>query len=248
MSTVGWVFDLFRGQPKYAVGPDGRMALTDHLREVRARLFRSVIVLVVAFIVALFFYDVLLDFIAKPYRDADRHAGRRQGQAVRAGGQRHQRRPDAAAQAVRGGGGRRLGAVLALPDLGVHRPRPARPREEVVAGRGGDRRPAVLRRGGPRLLRAAQGSCGADRVRARRRPEPRRLRRLLLLRHPDAADLRRGHGDPVLRDPAEPRRHRLRQGPGPLPAVDRDRRVRLRRRRHAVDGPVLDADAGRSRC
>jgi sec-independent protein translocase protein TatC len=70
VSTVGWVFDLFRGRPKYAVGPDGRMALTDHLREVRARLFRSVLVLVVAFVVALFFYDVLIDFIAKPYRDA----------------------------------------------------------------------------------------------------------------------------------------------------------------------------------
>jgi sec-independent protein translocase protein TatC len=70
VSTVGWVFDLFRGRPKYAVGPDGRMALTDHLREVRARLFRSVMVLVVAFIVSLFFYDVLLDFIAKPYRSA----------------------------------------------------------------------------------------------------------------------------------------------------------------------------------
>ena len=70
MSTVGWVFDLFRGRPKYAVGPDGRMALTDHLREVRARLFRSVLVLVVAFVVALFFYDFLIDFIARPYRDA----------------------------------------------------------------------------------------------------------------------------------------------------------------------------------
>ena len=67
---MGWVFDLFRGRPKYAVGPDGRMALTDHLREVRARLFRSAMLLVVAFIVALFFYDVLLDFIATPYRDA----------------------------------------------------------------------------------------------------------------------------------------------------------------------------------
>jgi sec-independent protein translocase protein TatC len=70
LSTVGWVFDLFRGKPKYAVGDDGRMALTDHLREVRARLFRSVLVLVAAFVVALFFYDFLIDFIAKPYRDA----------------------------------------------------------------------------------------------------------------------------------------------------------------------------------
>ena len=70
MSTVGWVFDLLRGKPKHAVGPDGRMALTDHLREFRARLIRSAIVLVVAFVVALFFYDVLLDLVSEPYRNA----------------------------------------------------------------------------------------------------------------------------------------------------------------------------------
>ncbi len=70
MSTVGWVFELLRGKPKYAVGPDGRMALTDHLREFRARLIRSAIVLVVAFIAALFFYNQLLDVVAAPYRDA----------------------------------------------------------------------------------------------------------------------------------------------------------------------------------
>ena len=72
MSSVGWVFGLLRGKPKYAVGPDGRMALTDHLREFRARLVRSFLVLVAAFVVALFFYDPLLDFIAKPYCDAMR--------------------------------------------------------------------------------------------------------------------------------------------------------------------------------
>ncbi len=70
MSSAGWVFDLFRGKPKYAVGPDGRMALTDHLREVRARLFRSALVLVAAFIAALFFYDQLLNVVAAPDRDA----------------------------------------------------------------------------------------------------------------------------------------------------------------------------------
>jgi sec-independent protein translocase protein TatC len=67
---VGWVFGLLRGKPKYAVGPDGRMALTDHLREFRARLIRSMLVLVVAFIVMLYFYDPLLDFISRPYYDA----------------------------------------------------------------------------------------------------------------------------------------------------------------------------------
>jgi sec-independent protein translocase protein TatC len=70
LSSVGWVFNVLRGTPKYAVGPDGRMALTDHLREFRARLVRSALVLVVAFVVALYFYDPLLDFISKPYDDA----------------------------------------------------------------------------------------------------------------------------------------------------------------------------------
>jgi sec-independent protein translocase protein TatC len=70
LSSVGWVFDLLRGGPKHAVGPDGRMALTDHLREFRARLIRSALVLVVAFIVALFFYDQLLEIVSQPYRDA----------------------------------------------------------------------------------------------------------------------------------------------------------------------------------
>jgi sec-independent protein translocase protein TatC len=70
LSTVGWVIDLLRGRPKYAVGPDGRMALTDHLREFRARLMRSALVLVLAFIVALFFYDQLLNFISEPYNSA----------------------------------------------------------------------------------------------------------------------------------------------------------------------------------
>ena len=46
------------------------MALTDHLREFRGRLIRSALVLVVAFVVSLFFYDVLLDFIAEPYHNA----------------------------------------------------------------------------------------------------------------------------------------------------------------------------------
>lgn len=43
------------------------MALSDHFRELRARLLRSTIVIVVAFIVALFFYDQLSDAIRVPY-------------------------------------------------------------------------------------------------------------------------------------------------------------------------------------
>ena len=64
MSIVG-VVDVLRGKPRNPVGPDGRMALSDHFRELRARLIRSALVLVIAFFVAIFFYDQLLDARAR---------------------------------------------------------------------------------------------------------------------------------------------------------------------------------------
>src|SRR3954451_21665162 len=69
MSFAG-VIGLFRAHPKQFVGEDGRMALGDHLRELRARLLRSVLALTVALIVALFFYDQLFDIIYRPYQIA----------------------------------------------------------------------------------------------------------------------------------------------------------------------------------
>ena len=65
------LLNLFRGTPAKPIGADGRMALTDHFRELRARLLRSVVLLVVLFGVALPFYDpTLLDLVLKPYNDA----------------------------------------------------------------------------------------------------------------------------------------------------------------------------------
>ena len=69
MSFAG-VIGLFRAHPKQFVGEDGRMALGDHLRELRARLLRSVLALTVALIVALFFYDQLFDIVYRPYQIA----------------------------------------------------------------------------------------------------------------------------------------------------------------------------------
>jgi sec-independent protein translocase protein TatC len=66
---------FLNGSPQHPVGPDGRMALSDHLRELRARLLRSVLVVVVAFSVALFFYDQLLDLVLIPYNDARERLG-----------------------------------------------------------------------------------------------------------------------------------------------------------------------------
>ena len=69
MSIAG-VVGLFRVRPVHPVGADGRMALSDHLRELRARLLKSVLMLIVAFVVALNFYQPLLELVTKPYTDA----------------------------------------------------------------------------------------------------------------------------------------------------------------------------------
>jgi len=71
MSFAG-VIGLFRARPKQYVGEDGRMALGDHLRELRARLLRSVLVLTIALVAAFFFYDRLLALVMDPYQAAVR--------------------------------------------------------------------------------------------------------------------------------------------------------------------------------
>lgn len=74
MSMAG-VADLFRGTPRQPVGADGRMALSDHLRELRARIMKATLFLVAAFIVAIAFYPHLLDAVTAPYRTAKGRIG-----------------------------------------------------------------------------------------------------------------------------------------------------------------------------
>jgi len=74
VSFVG-VVEVLRGKPRNPVGPDGRMALSDHFRELRARLIRSALLLVVLFFVALFFYDQLFNLVMHPYNDAREKLG-----------------------------------------------------------------------------------------------------------------------------------------------------------------------------
>jgi sec-independent protein translocase protein TatC len=69
VSLTGLV-DLVRGRPVHPVGPDGRMALSDHLRELRARIIKAALVLLIGFIVALFFFDQLFSLVYGPYRHA----------------------------------------------------------------------------------------------------------------------------------------------------------------------------------
>jgi sec-independent protein translocase protein TatC len=65
--SISGVIALFSTKPVQPVGPGGQMALIDHLRELRARLLVSSVVLLTALIVALFFYRPLLDIIQEPY-------------------------------------------------------------------------------------------------------------------------------------------------------------------------------------
>jgi sec-independent protein translocase protein TatC len=74
VSFVG-VVDVLRGKPRNPVGPDGRMALSDHFRELRARLIRSALCLVVLFFVALFFYNELFNLVMHPYNNAREQLG-----------------------------------------------------------------------------------------------------------------------------------------------------------------------------
>jgi sec-independent protein translocase protein TatC len=68
--TAAGVLRLFRVKPAQPVGPDGRMALADHLRELRARLLMVVSILTIGIVVAWFFYDELFSLLLDPYQDA----------------------------------------------------------------------------------------------------------------------------------------------------------------------------------
>lgn len=70
MSVLSTSLDLLRGRPHHAVGADGRMALSDHLRELRARLLRAALVMLAALALALFFFEPLYDLVYGPYISA----------------------------------------------------------------------------------------------------------------------------------------------------------------------------------
>ena len=61
---------LFAGKPHHPVGPDGRMALSDHLRELRARILKVAVVLLLALVASLFFFDEIFKLVLAPYAEA----------------------------------------------------------------------------------------------------------------------------------------------------------------------------------
>jgi sec-independent protein translocase protein TatC len=68
--SISGVVQLFVGKPVHPVGPDGRMALSDHLRELRARILKSALVVITGLIVSLVFFDQLFDLVYGPYQQA----------------------------------------------------------------------------------------------------------------------------------------------------------------------------------
>ena len=59
----------FKGSARPALkGPEDRMTLRDHLAELRTRIVRACLAIVVGVIIIMAFYDQVLQFLTKPYR------------------------------------------------------------------------------------------------------------------------------------------------------------------------------------
>ena len=69
---IAGLVGLFKGPPQSAVGPDGRMALSDHFREFRARLLRCLLVFAIALVGAVLVRHAIYDAVYGPYKDAQK--------------------------------------------------------------------------------------------------------------------------------------------------------------------------------
>lgn len=68
--SISGIVGLFAGKPHHPIGADGRMALSDHLRELRARVLKMMLVILVGLIVSLFFFDQIFELVLDPYTKA----------------------------------------------------------------------------------------------------------------------------------------------------------------------------------
>jgi sec-independent protein translocase protein TatC len=73
--AIGGVLAAFGGKPAQPIGPGGQMSLGDHFRELRARILKATLALVVMTIASFFIYNQLLDLITHPYNDAIKALG-----------------------------------------------------------------------------------------------------------------------------------------------------------------------------
>src|SRR3954462_1404486 len=71
-------FPLMRKPKTKMVSPDDRMTLTEHLAELRSRIIRALLAVVIGVIVLLALYDQVLNFLRGPYNQ--RCADNKQGQ------------------------------------------------------------------------------------------------------------------------------------------------------------------------
>ncbi|WP_405782217.1 twin-arginine translocase subunit TatC [Streptomyces sp. NBC_00859] len=57
---------MLNSDRKSETGPDGRMPLVEHLRELRNRVAKALLAIIVVTIIAAFFYDHIIDIVTKP--------------------------------------------------------------------------------------------------------------------------------------------------------------------------------------
>jgi sec-independent protein translocase protein TatC len=68
--SLSGVARLFVGKPVHPIGSDGRMALSDHLRELRARILKVFLLLVLGLAVSLVFFEQVYDIVYGPLQKA----------------------------------------------------------------------------------------------------------------------------------------------------------------------------------
>jgi sec-independent protein translocase protein TatC len=68
--SLAGVLGLFSSKPRHPLTDDGRMALADHLRELRSRLLKVTLFLILGTSIAWFFYPQLFQMILDPYNQA----------------------------------------------------------------------------------------------------------------------------------------------------------------------------------
>jgi sec-independent protein translocase protein TatC len=72
VTIVTGVARMFSTAPVTPMGPDGKMALADHLRELRGRVLRSLLVLIVGVVLAAFFQKELFALVKAPIDAAEK--------------------------------------------------------------------------------------------------------------------------------------------------------------------------------
>ena len=194
---------LFSARPAHPVGPDGRMALSDHLRELRARVLRVALVTIIALGVALYFFDFLYELVYGPYQEAAEQLAEGTTFATTSGAagglMLYLKLSGFAALVVTAPYWLYQIWAFILPGLHAHERKWTRI-FVMVAG------PAVPRRRAAGLPHPAQGPRGAHRPQPRGRHQPGGLQRVPPVLHPHPAGLRDRLRDPGVRGDAQPGR------------------------------------------